>query len=78
MDLRPKISDRCVLCGHSDVKVQIGDPASFDCAVCGQFEMDFELQVDRDMNGYDLHPFLSGATRKAYASGHRLLLTLDN
>lgn len=41
--------------------------------------MDFELAVDREMQGQFPHPYLSAATRKAYTrSGRPLTLDLNN
>lgn len=49
----------------------------FQCHVCGEFGMTFELIVDREMRGQP-HPYLSAATRKAHESGGQLLLNTKN
>jgi hypothetical protein len=66
----------CPLCGKADAKFQ--PEGQFACVVCGRFDMTFQLRVDRDMQGYPLHPYLSAATRKASESRRPLILTLDN
>jgi len=67
----------CPLCDHADATFQSSDPVLIACPVCGQYEMTFQLEVDRDMRG-QRHPYLSAATRKANDSGHRLVLGTDN
>jgi hypothetical protein len=65
---------RCPLCG-GPTKHSGGLPeANFQCEVCGNFQVAFELLPDRDIKDR-IHPYLSAATRKANES--RRVLRLD-
>jgi hypothetical protein len=67
--------ERCPLCHLKDIPFQTDvETTRFACPVCGKFGMRFELLVDRDMQ-WEPHPYLSAATRKAYESGHPLILS---
>src|SRR5437868_12865381 len=72
--------ERCPLCGSREAKSQQNaEAASYDCATCGPFRLSLELAVHKDMQGADLRPYLSAATRKAFEKSKKpLFLMLEN